>query len=147
MKIIVYLLIFISLNCYATDFIDEKLVLDLLEKEKRFVQNKDIEGFISLISEDFSGFRKDGAPLTKDDFRQGAFVSFLNASKILHNSKIESLSISENKQSAEVILENETKFLIERGDYKTVISNKSKTRSKLVLDNGILKYKNNSYIK
>ncbi len=51
---------------------------------------------------------------TKESYKEGVIITFINASKILHNAKIKSLYISENKQSAEVVLESETKFLLER---------------------------------
>lgn len=45
------------------------------------------------------------------------------------------------------MLESETKFLLERGNYKEVVINNSVTKSTLILENGTLKYKNSSYIK
>ncbi|USP40997.1 nuclear transport factor 2 family protein [Acinetobacter sp. XS-4] len=103
--------------------------------------------FMALLSEDFLGSKKDGTPLTKDSYKEGIMITFINASKILHNVKIRSLYISENKQSAEVVLESETKFLLERGNYKEVVTSNSVTKSTLILENGTLKYKNSSYIK
>jgi hypothetical protein len=141
MRIIVFLFACFAFNSYPAESIDEKLVLNLLEKEKTSVQNKEIMSFMALLSEDFLGAKKDGTPLTKES------ITFINASKILHNAKIKALYISENKQSAEVVLESETKFLLERGNYKEVVTSNSVTKSTLILENGTLKYKNSTYIK
>ncbi|SEO75114.1 hypothetical protein [Acinetobacter sp. yr461] len=147
MRIIVLLFACFAFNSYPAESIDEKLVLNLLEKEKTSVQNKEIMSFMALLSEDFLGAKKDGTPLTKESYKEGVIITFINASKILHNAKIKSLYISETKQSAEVVLESETKFLLERGNYKEVVTSNSVTKSTLILENGTLKYKNSSYIK
>lgn len=147
MRIIAFLFACLAFNSYPAEYIDEQLVLNLLEKEKQSVQNKEIMNFMELLSEDFSGAQKDGTPLTKEGYKEGVIITFMNASKILHNAKIKSLYISENKQSAEVVLETETKFLLERGNYKEVVASNSVTKSTLILENGTLKYKNSSYIK
>ncbi|WP_447506243.1 nuclear transport factor 2 family protein [Acinetobacter pittii] len=147
MRIIAFLFACLALNSYPAEYIDEQLVLNLLEKEKQSVQNKEIVNFMELLSEDFSGAKKDGTSLTKEGYKEGVIITFMNASKILHNAKIKSLYISENKQSAEVVLESETKFLLERGNYKEVVTSNSVTKSTLILENGTLKYKNSSYIK
>lgn len=151
MRIIVFLFACFAFNSYPAESIDEKLVLNLLEKEKTSVQNKEIMSFMALLSEDFLGAKKDGTPLTeesyKESYKEGVIITFINASKILHNAKLKSLYISENKQSAEVVLESETKFLLERGNYKEVVTSNSVTKSTLILENGTLKYKNSSYIK
>ncbi|MNI57841.1 hypothetical protein D3C73_1129270 [compost metagenome] len=147
MRIIVFLFACFAFRSYPAESIDEKLVLNLLEKEKTSGQNKEIMSFMALLSEDFLGAKKDGTPLTKESYKEGVIITFINASKILHNAKIKSLYISENKQSAEVVLESETKFLLERGNYKEVVTSNSVTKSTLILENGTLKYKNSSYIK
>ncbi|KQQ66522.1 hypothetical protein [Acinetobacter sp. Leaf130] len=147
MRIIVFLFACFAFNSYPAESIDEKLVLNLLEKEKTSVQNKEIMSFMALLSEDFLGAKKDATPLIKESYKEGVIITFINASKILHNAKIKSLYISENKQSAEVVLESETKFLLERGNYKEVVTSNSVTKSTLILENGTLKYKNSSYIK
>ena len=147
MRIIVFLFACFAFNSYSAESIDEQLVLNLLKKEKTSVQNKEIMSFMALLSEDFLGSKKDGTPLTKDSYKEAVMITFINASKILHNVKIRSLYISENKQSAEVVLESETKFLLERGNYKEVVTSNSVTKSTLILENGTLKYKNSSYIR
>ncbi|WP_447511855.1 nuclear transport factor 2 family protein [Acinetobacter geminorum] len=139
MRIIVFLFACLAFNSYPAEYIDEQLVLNLLEKEKQSVQNKEIINFMELLSEDFSGAKKDGTSLTKEGYKEGVIITFMNASKILHNAKINSLYISENKQSAEVVLE--------RGNYKEVVTSNSVTKSTLILENGTLKYKNSSYIR
>lgn len=146
MKIITLLLFVMSFNCYAIENIEESAVLEFLANEKSFIQNKDIEGLLSLLSEDFISTTKDGKSYNKSDFKIGAMTYFMNASKLLHNSKIKSLSISKDRKSAEVILDNETKSLIEINDYRRVISNIGTTKSLLIIDNGNLKYKKNQHL-
>jgi hypothetical protein len=146
MKFFALFLICISFHCYALEHIDEKAVLDLLADEKKFIQNKDLDGLMSLMSEDFAGTDRAGKAVNKNDFKIGAVSSFMNASKLLHNSTIKSLLVSKDRKSAEIVLSNETKALIEMNGYSRVISNTGITKSLLIIENGTLRYKNNQYV-
>ncbi|MTT50911.1 nuclear transport factor 2 family protein [Alcanivorax sp. VBW004] len=146
MKIVFCFILILPLSCFSSDVIDREMVEEFLYKEKKFIQNKDVSGFSLLFADDFMGKDRNGKTIGKRDVVTDISSAFINASNLLHSSKIISLSIYKDGSSAELILENETKLLIEVGGFRQVISSSGLTKSVIAIDDGLLKYKENVYL-
>lgn len=131
----------------AEEMVTSELIEELLLAEMRFINTKNIEGYMALFDKSCIHINPKGDKEDWDEIRLMVYKSFIAATHVLHKTEVQSMVISEDKKSAQVILHNKTKFLLERGRDKFVINKFSESEAMFVLVDGDLKYKSTRFIR
>lgn len=140
------LLAFLSSLVFAADAITEDLVLEMLAKEKQFLQTKNVSGFSSLLIEDYVSVYKD-VTVGKEQTLRKVSELFLSADKMLIKPELTSIKISDDGKSADILLRTVEKYLFVRGSAQTVDSYINYSKATVVLDSGTIKYKHSKFIR
>lgn len=133
--------------CLAVDVITESEINKFLDHEKSYLNNKDLEGFLTMLSDDYVGVSRTGKVIDKVDIKLDLYKVYMVSQQVLHKVTLESAQIAKDGKSASVTMINDSKFLVERGGENRVFRNYNKSHADLVLINGEIKYKKSEFIK
>lgn len=131
----------VSCPLWAETKITHDVILDLLGKEKRSIQAKDVTSLSSLFTEDAVLINNKKEKLSKSQYIADTFRAFMDTEAILIKPEIIHETISEDGMSAEIEVKSVEKYLLVRGDQKKVSTSVNTWRATIVFEDGLAKYK------
>lgn len=142
MRLVILIIgLFISFPLWAEARITHEVIIDLLGKEKRFMQARDASSLSSLFADDSVLVLRNGERLSKSEYMATTVRVFMDTEAILIKQQLIREEIAESGLSAEIQVRSEDKFLFVRGTQKKVATSVSTWNATVVIDNGVAKYK------
>lgn len=129
-----------STTVLAEEPITKDKVLSMVKSEAEYVKNKDIDGLLSLIADDAKIIGPDGNAINKSEYKLLILRNFYATDAILETPTVIEITILDGGMAANIVVDLETKYLINRGGQKNVITQKSRQRSKIEIRDGKLQY-------
>lgn len=133
--------LFTSFSLWAEPRITHDVIIDLLEKEKQFLQARDATSISNLFTDDTVLVMPDGKRLNKNEYMLETVRMFMNTEAILRKHELIQEEISQNGLSAEIRVRSEDRYLFVRGSQKQVVTSGSTWNATVVMEDGVAKYK------
>src|SRR5690606_21586940 len=133
--------LFISFPLWADARITHDVIIDLLEKEERFLEARDATSISGLFTDDSVLVMPEGKRLTKNEYMLETVRIFMNTEAILRKHSLIQERISESGMSAEIQVRSEDRYLFVRGNQKKVVTSVSTWSATVVIEDGVAKYK------
>jgi hypothetical protein len=138
--------LFTSFSLWAEPRITHDVIIDLLEKEKQFLQARDATSISNLFTDDTVLVMPDGKRLNKNEYMLETVRMFMNTEAILRKHELIQEEISENGLSAEIQVKSVDRYLFVRGSQKKAVTSVSTWNATIVMEDGVAKYKHGEII-